>query len=101
MSKVLDIAMNAPMSSSHTEKIIFKVSDVYSKALIIVGLVCCVVLPLINLTDNLKYMYLGIIMLTVSGSFAYVQGASFTLLAGIAKALLKKLRLKKIAGWMI
>lgn len=50
--------MNAPMSSSHTEKIIFKVSDVYSKALIIVGLVCCVVLPLINLTDNLKYMYL-------------------------------------------
>lgn len=66
MSKVLDIAMNAPMSSSHTEKIIFKVSDVYSKALIIVGLVCCVVLPLINLTDNLKYMYLGIIMLTVS-----------------------------------
>lgn len=46
-------------------------------------------------------MYLGIIMLTVSGSFAYVQGASFTLLAGIAKAFSKKLRLKKIAGWMI
>ena len=40
MSKVLDIEMNAPMSSSHTEKIIFKVSDVYSKALIIVGLCC-------------------------------------------------------------
>lgn len=85
----------------HIQKNYFKVSDVYSKALIIVGLVCCVVLPLINLTDNLKYMYLGIIMLTVSGSFAYVQGASFTLLAGIAKAFSKKLRLKKIAGWMI
>ena len=98
MSKVLDIAMNAPMSSSHTEKIIFKVSDVYSKALIIVGLVCCVVLPLINLTDNLKYMYLGIIMLTVSGSFAYVQGASFTLLAGIAKAFSKKIAIKENSG---
>ena len=98
MSKVLDIAMNAPMSSSHTEKIIFKVSDVYSKALIIVGLVCCVVLPLINLTDNLKYMYLGIIMLTVSGSFAYVQGASFTLLAGVAKAFSKKIAIKENSG---
>lgn len=51
MSKVVDIATNAPMSSSRTEKLIFKISDVYSKALIIVGLFCCIVLPLMNLTD--------------------------------------------------
>ena len=98
MSKVVDIATNAPMSSSRTEKLIFKISDVYSKALIIVGLFCCIVLPLMNLTDNLKYMYLGIIMLTVSGSFAYVQGASFTLLAGVAKAFSKKIAIKENSG---
>ena len=78
--------MNAPMSSSHTENYFFKVSDVYSKALINVGLVCCVVLPLINLTDNLKIYVFRIIMLTVSGSFAYVHGASFLFTWGIAKA---------------
>lgn len=98
MSKIVEIATNAPTSSSRTEKLIFKVSEVYSKALIFVGLVCCIVLPLINMTDNLKYMYLGIIMLTVSGSFAYVQGASFTLLAGIAKAFSKKIAIKENSG---
>ena len=37
-------------------------------------------------------------MLTVSGSFAYVQGASFTLLAGIAKAFSKKIAIKENSG---
>ena len=98
MSKVIDIATNAPTSSSRTEKIISKISNVYNKALIIAGLVCCIVLPLINFKDNLKYMYLGIIMLTVSGGFAYVQGASITLLAGVAKALSKKIAIKENGG---
>ena len=98
MSKIVDIATNAPISSSSTEKIINKVSDIYTKALIIVGLICCVILPILNLHDNLKYMYLGIIMLTVSGSFAYVQGASFTLLAGVAKAFSKKIAIKENSG---
>ena len=98
MSKIVDIATNAPISSSSTEKIINKVSGIYTKALIIVGLICCVILPILNLHDNLKYMYLGIIMLTVSGSFAYVQGASFTLLAGVAKAFSKKIAIKENSG---
>ena len=98
MSKIVDIATNAPISSSSTEKIINKVSDIYTKALIIVGLICCVILPILNLHDNLNYMYLGIIMLTVSGSFAYVQGASFTLLAGVAKAFSKKIAIKENSG---
>ena len=46
MSKIVDIATNAPISSSSTEKIINKVSDIYTKALIIVGLICCVILPI-------------------------------------------------------
>ncbi|MFQ9073350.1 MAG: hypothetical protein ACLR43_11995, partial [Faecalibacillus faecis] len=95
MSKIVDIATNAPISSSSTEKIINKVSDIYTKALIIVGLICCVILPILNLHDNLKYMYLGIIMLTVSGSFAYVQGASFTLLAELPKPFLKNCNQRK------
>ena len=37
-------------------------------------------------------------MLTVSGSFAYVQGASFTLLAGVAKAFSKKIAIKENSG---
>lgn len=98
MSKIVDIATNAPTSSSSTEKIINKVSYIYTKALIIVGLICCVILPILNLHDNLKYMYLGIIMLTVSSSFAYVQGASFTLLAGVAKAFSKKIAIKENSG---
>lgn len=98
MSKVIDIATNAPTSSSKTEKIISKISNFYNKALIVSGLVCCIVLPLINIKDNLKYMYLGIIMLTVSGGFAYVQGASITLLAGVAKAFSKKIAIKENGG---
>ena len=99
MSKVLDIAMNALMSSITQKKLFLKFLHVYSKALIIVGLVCCVVLPLINLTDNLKYMYLGIIMLTVSGSFAYVsKNIPLLLLAGIAKAFSKKIAIKENSG---
>ena len=98
MSKIVDIATNAPTSSSSTEKIINKVSYIYTKSLIIVGLICCVILPILNLHDNLKYMYLGIIMLTVSGSFAYVQGASFTLLAGVSKAFSKKIAIKENSG---
>ena len=37
-------------------------------------------------------------MLTVSGSFAYVLGASFTLLAGVAKAFSKKIAIKENSG---
>lgn len=98
MSKVIDIATNAPRSSSKTEKIISKIANVYNKALIIFGLGCCIVVPLFNLKNNLKYIYLGIIMLTVSGGFAYVQGASITLLAGIAKALSKRISIKENGG---
>lgn len=98
MSKVLEIATLAPVSKSHTHLIIDKVSVFYTRILVILGIVCCTIIPLINFENNAKYIYLGAIMLTMAGSFAYKQGASFAVLAGIGKAFSKKIVIKENRG---
>lgn len=98
MSTVLNIAMNAPVNKSKTEDIIEKISLGYTLALILVGLLCCTVAPLFHLSENIKSVYLGVIMLTMAGSSIYKQGASYSLIAGVAKAVTKKIAIKENSG---
>ena len=98
MNKVLEIAMNAPTSKSRTHEIIDQVSKLYTRIVVVIALLCCTVIPLMDLTQNVRYLYLGAIMLTVSGSFAYKQAASFGLLAGVGKAFSKKIIIKENSG---
>lgn len=98
MNTVLNIAMNAPINKSKTEEIIEKVSLGYTLALILVGILCCTVAPLLHLSENMKSVYLGVIMLTMAGSSVYKQGASYSLIAGVAKALTKKIAIKENSG---
>ena len=98
MSTAMNIAMNAPVTQSKIEKIINKVTSGYTVLLIIFGLLCCIVGPFISQDANLNPVYLGIIMITMAGSNAYKQGASFSLLAGVAKALSKKITIKENSG---
>lgn len=98
MNTVLNIAMNAPVSKSKTEEIIDKVSLGYTLFLIIVGLLCCVLTPILYPIDQTNAMWIGVIMLTMSGSSIYKQGASFSLIAGVAKAFTKKIAIKENSG---
>ena len=98
MNTAMNIAMNAPITQSKIEKLIDKISSGYTILLIVLGILCCVAGPFISVDNNLNPIYLGIIMLTMAGSNAYKQGASFSLLAGIAKALAKKISIKENSG---
>lgn len=98
MNTVLNIAMNAPVNKSKTEDIIENVSLGYTLALLLVGILCCTVAPLFHLTENMRSVYLGVIMITMAGSSVYKQGASYSLIAGVAKALAKKIAIKENSG---
>lgn len=98
MSTVLNIAMNAPINRSKTEEVIEKISLGYTLALILVGIFCCLLTPIINRTGEMDAVYLGVIMLTMAGSSIYKQGASYSLIAGIAKAFTKKIAIKENSG---
>lgn len=98
MNTVLNIAMNAPVNKSKTEKIIEKVSLGYTLALIVVGILCCTVAPIFHLSQSEGIIYLGVIMLTMAGSSVYKQGASYSLIAGVAKAFTKKIAIKENSG---
>ena len=98
MSKVVEIATMAPLTKSRTHQLIEKASVLYTRILVVLALICCTIIPLMNLHDNIHYLYLGAIMLTVSGSFAYKQGASFSVLAGIGKAFSKKIIIEENSG---
>ena len=98
MNKVLEIAMMAPVNSSRTHKLVELICKVYTVFLVVTGVVCAVVIPFINLEANFKYIYLGSILLTISGSFAYKQVSSFAILSGVAKAFSKNIIIKENSG---
>ena len=98
MNKVLEIAMMAPVNSSRTHKLVELICKVYTIFLVVIGVVCAVVIPFINLEANFKYIYLGAILLTISGSFAYKQVSSFAILSGVAKAFSKNIIIKENSG---
>lgn len=98
MNKVLEIAMMAPVNSSRTHKLVELISKVYTVVLVVAGVVCATIVPFINIETNFKYVYLGAILLTISGSFAYKQVSSFAILSGVAKAFSKNIVIKENSG---
>lgn len=98
MNKILEIALNAPVESSRTHKLVELVSRVDTLIMVGVGILCATVLPFINLDDNFKYVYLGVILLTLSGSFVFKQASSFAVLSGVAKAFNKNIVIKENSG---
>lgn len=98
LNTVLNLAVNAPVNKSKTEDIIDKVSLGYTLFLIIVGLLCCILTPFISRQGETHLMWIGIVMLTMAGSSVYKQGASFSLIAGVAKAFAKKIAIKENSG---
>lgn len=98
MNKILEIAMMAPVNSSRTHKLVELISKIYTAFLVVAGIVCAVVIPLFNLESNFKYIYLGAILLTISGSFAYKQVSSFAILSGVAKAFSRNIVIKENSG---
>lgn len=98
MNKVLEIAMMAPVNSSRSNKIVEMICRVYTIFLVVVGIFCATIVPLVDLSNNFKYVYLGAILLTISGSFAYKQVSSFAVLSGVAKAFSKDIIIKENSG---
>lgn len=98
MNKVLEIAMMAPVNSSRSHKIVEMICKVYTIFLVVVGVFCATIVPLVDLSNNFKYVYLGAILLTISGSFAYKQVSSFAVLSGVAKAFSKDIIIKENSG---
>lgn len=98
MNKVLEIAMMAPVNSSRSHKIVEMICRVYTIFLVVVGIFCATIVPLVDLSNNFKYVYLGAILLTISGSFAYKQVSSFAVLSGVAKAFSKDIIIKENSG---
>lgn len=98
MNKVLEIAMMAPVNSSRTHRLVELICKIYTVFLVVAGVVCAVAIPFINLEANFKYIYLGAILLTISGSFAYKQVSSFAVLSGVAKAFSKNIIIKENSG---
>lgn len=98
MNKILEIAMMAPAGSSKTYHIVELICRIDSILLVVAGLICLTIVPLVDLTHNFKYIYAGIILLTISGTFAYRQSSSFAVLAGVAKAFSKNIIIKENSG---
>lgn len=98
MNKILEIAMMAPVNSSRTHKIVELICKVYTVFLVASGIICATIIPFIDLENNFKFIYLGTILLTISGSFAYKQVSSFAVLSGVAKAFSKNVVIKENSG---
>ena len=98
MNKILEIAMMAPVNSSRTHKIVELICKVYTVFLVASGIICATIIPFIDLENNFKFIYLGTILLTISGSFAYKQVSSFAVLSGVAKAFSKNIVIKENSG---
>ena len=98
MNKVLEIAMMAPVNSSRTHKLVELICKVYTIFLVVAGIFCAILVPWIDFTNNFKYVYLGAILLTISGSFAYKQVSSFAILLGVAKAFSRNIIIKENSG---
>ena len=77
MSRVLEIATMAPVGSSRTHRLVELISKIDTVLLVVAGIICATLVPILNFEANFKYIYLGAILITISGSFAYKQASSF------------------------
>lgn len=98
MNKVLEIATLAPTYDSRTDKLIAVISKYFTRLLIVVALFSAIVLPIIDPKSNMKYLYLAAVLLTLSGTYAYKQASSFSVLAGVTKAFSKGIIIKENSG---
>lgn len=98
MNKILEIAMMAPAGTSKTHRIVELISKVDSILFVVIGILCAVFIPLLDWENNFRFMYAGIIFLTISGTFAYKQASSFAVLAGVAKAFSENIIIKENSG---
>lgn len=98
MNKILEIAMMAPAGTSKTHRIVEMVSKVDSILFVVIGILCAVFIPLLDWENNFRFMYAGIIFLTISGTFAYKQASSFAVLTGVAKAFSENIIIKENSG---
>lgn len=98
MNKILKIATVAPVGTSKTHRIVELISKVDSILFVVIGILCAVLIPLLDWEHNLRFMYAGIIFLTISGTFAYKQASSFAVLAGVAKAFSENIIIKENSG---
>ncbi|WP_308697730.1 hypothetical protein [uncultured Thomasclavelia sp.] len=98
MNKILEIAMMAPAGTSKTHRIVELVSKVDSILFVVIGILCAVFIPLLDWGNNFRFMYAGIIFLTISGTFAYKQASSFAVLTGVAKAFSENIIIKENSG---
>lgn len=98
MNKILEIAMMAPAGTSKTHRIVELVSKVDSILFVVIGILCAVFIPLLDWENNFRFMYAGIIFLTISGTFAYKQASSFAVLTGVAKAFSENIIIKENSG---
>ena len=98
MNKILEIAMMAPVDTSKTHRLVELISKADSVLLVVIGILCAVLVPLFDLQHNFRYIYVGVILLTISGSFAYKQASSFAVLSGVAKAFSRNIIIKENSG---
>lgn len=98
MSRVLEIATMAPVGSSRTHRLVELISKIDTVLLVVAGILCATLVPILNFEANFKYIYLGAILITISGSFAYKQASSFAVLSGVAKAFSKNIVIKENSG---
>lgn len=98
MNKILEIATVAPVGTSKTHRIVELISKVDSILFVVIGILCATLIPLLDWQHNLRFMYAGIIFLTISGTFAYKQASSFAVLAGVAKAFSENIIIKENSG---
>ena len=90
--------MMAPAGTSKTHRIVELVSKVDSILFVVIGILCAVFIPLLDWENNFRFMYAGIIFLTISGTFAYKQASSFAVLTGVAKAFSENIIIKENSG---
>ena len=81
----------APVGSSRTHRLVELISKIDTVLLVVAGILCATLVPILNFEANFKYIYLGAILITISGSFAYKQASSFAVLSGVAKAFSKNI----------
>lgn len=98
LSKVINIATLAPRSVSKTQRAIELISSSFSVILIIIACITGIILPFIDFSLYGQYMYLASILLIISGTSAYKQFSSFSVLAGVAGAFSKGIIIKENSG---
>ena len=62
MSRVLEIATMAPVGSSRTHRLVELISKIDTVLLVVAGIICATLVPILNFEANFKYIYLGAIL---------------------------------------